>query len=43
MAEAKNTISLKEYIDKLNGKGSFIIPDYQRGYVWGQYNPYDYS
>ena len=23
----------------LNGKGSFIIPDYQRGYIWGQYNP----
>lgn len=40
MAEAKNTITLEEYIGKLNGKGSFIIPDYQRGYIWGQYNPY---
>ncbi|MBP5419552.1 MAG: DUF262 domain-containing protein, partial [Bacteroidales bacterium] len=35
----KNTISLKEYIDKLKGEGKFIIPEYQRGYIWGQYNP----
>lgn len=34
----RNTISLSQYIGKLNGKGSFIIPQYQRGYVWGQYN-----
>ncbi len=34
----RNTISLSQYIKKLNGKGSFIIPVYQRGYVWGQYN-----
>lgn len=40
MNKIKNTISLEEYIGKLNGKGSFIIPDYQRGYIWGQYNPY---
>ena len=39
MEENKNTISLKKYIDKLNGNGSFVIPDYQRGYIWGQYNP----
>lgn len=32
----KSIISLNAYISKLNGKGSFIIPDYQRGYVWGQ-------
>lgn len=33
----KTTISLSEYVAKLNEKGSFVIPDYQRGYVWGQY------
>lgn len=38
MADIKNTISLKEYIDKLDEKGRFVIPDYQRGYIWGQYN-----
>lgn len=32
----KTTISLNDYINKLCGNGSFIIPDYQRGYVWGQ-------
>lgn len=32
----KNTITLQEYIDKLSEKGRFVIPDYQRGYVWGQ-------
>lgn len=32
----KTTISLKEYLDILNNEGGFIIPDYQRGYVWGQ-------
>ena len=31
-------ISLSDYIDKLEGEGSFVIPDYQRGYVWGQYS-----
>ncbi len=40
MAETKNTISLKEYISKLKNDGKFIIPEYQRGYIWGQYNPY---
>lgn len=34
-----NIVSLKDYVDKLKGKGSFVIPDYQRGYIWGQYNP----
>ncbi len=32
----KTTISLSDYIRLLNGTGSFVIPDYQRGYVWGQ-------
>lgn len=32
----KSTVSLNKYISKLNGKGSFIIPDYQRGYIWGK-------
>lgn len=27
------TITLKEYLDK---KKTFVIPDYQRGYVWGK-------
>lgn len=31
----KNTITLQEYIHKPEN-GSFVIPDYQRGYVWGQ-------
>lgn len=35
---AKTAISLEEYIGKLQGDGCFIIPDYQRGYIWGQYN-----
>ena len=30
------TISLEKYIGLLDNKGAFIIPDYQRGYVWGQ-------
>lgn len=30
------TITLQEYINILEEKGSFIIPNYQRGYVWGQ-------
>ena len=32
----KTTITLSNYIQLLKGTGSFIIPDYQRGYVWGQ-------
>lgn len=31
-----STITLQEYIDKLRENKSFVIPDYQRGYVWGQ-------
>ena len=33
-----NLISLKEYLDK--GK-TFVIPNYQRGYVWGKNNKSD--
>ena len=34
---ASNTITLSEYLNKIDsGNGSFIIPSYQRGYVWGQ-------
>jgi hypothetical protein len=32
----KSTITLKEYINLLHDEGAFVIPDYQRGYVWGQ-------
>ena len=32
----KTTITLSDYIQLLKGNGSFVIPDYQRGYVWGQ-------
>lgn len=32
----KTTISLKEYIGLIGNEGAFVIPDYQRGYVWGQ-------
>lgn len=32
----KTTITLQEYIGILKDTGSFVIPDYQRGYVWGQ-------
>lgn len=32
----KTTITLNEYLEILHSEGSFIIPDYQRGYVWGQ-------
>ena len=32
-----NTITLSEYLKKIDSdNGSFIIPSYQRGYVWGQ-------
>ena len=30
------TLSLREYIGLLHNEGNFVIPDYQRGYVWGQ-------
>ena len=32
----KSTITLGEYINLLHDEGAFVIPDYQRGYVWGQ-------
>ena len=32
----KSTINLLEYIGLLHNEGRFVIPDYQRGYVWGQ-------
>ena len=32
----KTTITLSNYIQLLKGSGSFVIPDYQRGYVRGQ-------
>ena len=32
----KTTITLSNDIQLLKGSGSFVIPDYQRGYVWGQ-------
>ena len=32
----KSIISLREYFEK---KKTFIIPDYQRGYIWGRNNP----
>ncbi len=35
---AKSTLSLSEYIGKLGEYGKFIIPDYQRGYIWGQHS-----
>lgn len=34
--EPKSIISLREYLEK--GK-TFVIPDYQRGYIWGKENP----
>lgn len=43
MTKIKNTIPLKEYIGKLKGNGRFVIPDYQRGYIWGQYNHNHFS
>ncbi len=30
------TIRLGEYLRLLHNEGRFVIPDYQRGYVWGQ-------
>ena len=32
----RSAISLREYIGLLHNEGRFIIPDYQRGYIWGQ-------
>ena len=32
----RTAISLREYIGLLHNEGCFVIPDYQRGYVWGQ-------
>lgn len=34
-----NTYTLSEYVHLLKQGGSFIIPSYQRGYVWGQEKP----
>ena len=34
--EPKSIISLRDYLEK--GK-TFVIPDYQRGYIWGKENP----
>lgn len=31
-----NTYTLKEYVNLIAQEGKFIIPSYQRGYVWGQ-------
>lgn len=38
MPTVSNTKTLKEYLDLLNKSGKFVIPSYQRGYVWGQEN-----
>lgn len=35
----KNTITLQDYLSKTGSNGRFVIPNYQRGYVWGQYKP----
>lgn len=32
----RTTITLADYLGLLEGTGSYIIPCYQRGYVWGQ-------
>lgn len=32
----RSTIELKDYIYLLHNEGNFIIPEYQRGYIWGQ-------
>ena len=36
--ENNTIISLSDYLGKLNNKGRFIIPEYQRGYIWGQHS-----
>ena len=33
----ENTKKLSEYLALTGKDGSFVIPNYQRGYVWGQY------
>ena len=35
----KNTLTLKDYLNKTGEGGKFIIPNYQRGYIWGKDNP----
>ena len=35
-SEIGTITTLRKYIELLHDKGSFVIPDYQRGYVWGQ-------
>lgn len=34
-----NTLTLSEYVNLVKEGGAFIIPSYQRGYVWGQEKP----
>lgn len=36
MEDINNTINLKQYLGMIHDDGCFIIPSYQRGYVWGQ-------
>lgn len=31
-------ITLRHYLEKTGENGRFVIPDYQRGYIWGQAN-----
>ena len=31
-----NTYTLEEYLNLVSQDGTFVIPSYQRGYVWGQ-------
>ena len=33
MTEKKTLISFREYLEK---NKTFVIPEYQRGYVWGK-------
>ena len=35
------TITLKEYLEKAGKDGKFVIPNYQRGYIWGKINHLD--
>lgn len=34
-----NTYTLAEYLNLVTQDGTFVIPSYQRGYVWGQEKP----
>lgn len=34
-----NTYTLAEYLNLVSQDGTFVIPSYQRGYVWGQEKP----